>query len=172
MSHEHLGREFTAPVKKSLIYTSMVVAVLLNLLPLNQTLLILRPDFVALILFYWNIYQPQQVGMGTAFVMGLIMDVADVSIMGQHALAYCLIAFFALVLHRRLRLFSAFQQIPAVLWFLLLAQVLIYLIGMLTGTYSPEWHFFLASLISAFCWPLIVFVLDNFCQQQAESDEI
>ena len=150
----------------------MVIAVLFNLLPFDKTILVLRPDFVALTLLYWNIYQPQQAGMGMAFIIGLVMDVVDGSIMGQHALAYCLITFFALVLHRRLRIFNVFQQIPVVLWVFFLAQLVVFLTGFLAGTYSPEWHFFLASVTGAFCWPLIVLVLGNFRKQRIDPDEL
>jgi len=88
------------PVNKSLIYISFIAAILINLMPFDKVTLVLRPDFVALVLLYWNIYQPQRVGMSIAFTSGLFMDVIDISIMGQHAVAYCLITFFALLLHR------------------------------------------------------------------------
>ncbi len=171
-SHDYLAQEFPLPVKKSLIYGSLVAAVLLNLLPFDEVISVLRPDFVALTLLYWNIHQPQQTSMSTAFTIGLIMDVIDTSIMGQHALAYCLIAFFALILHRRLRMFNALRQIPAVLWILLLAQTAIFLTGILAGTYFPGWHLFFASTTGAVCWPLIALILGNFRKQQIDPDEL
>jgi len=148
------------------------MAVLVNLMPFDKVILVLRPDFIALTLLYWNIHQPQQAGMGIAFLSGLVMDVIDTSIMGQHAIAYCLMTFFALILHRRLRLFSAFRQIPAVLWILLLGQAMVFLTGILAGTYIPEWYFFLGSLTGALCWPLFAFLLGNFRKQRIEPDEI
>lgn len=92
-SYDYEVQEFLFPVRKSLIYISLIAAVLINLMPFDKVILVLRPDFVALVLLYWNIYQPQQVGMSIAFVSGLFMDVIDISIMGQHAVAYCLITF-------------------------------------------------------------------------------
>jgi rod shape-determining protein MreD len=170
--HDYLGQEFPLPVKKSLVYSSLITAILFNLLPLEDIALILRPDFVALTLLYWNIHQPQQTGMSIAFITGLIMDVIDTSMMGQHALAYCLITFFALMLHRRLRMFNIFRQIPAVLWMLLLAQVAIFLTGALAGTYSTGWYIFLSSITGALSWPLVSIVLGSFRRQRTDPDEI
>lgn len=172
MTHDYVAQEFSHPAKKSLIYLSLATAVLINLMPFDKVVLVLRPDFVALVLLYWNIHQPQQAGMGVAFLSGLVMDVIDTSIMGQHAIAYCLITFFALILHRRLRLFNAFRQIPAVLWILLFGQAAVFLTGILAGTYIPEWYLFLASVTGALCWPLLVFLLGSFRKQRIEPDEI
>ncbi len=171
-SYDYEVQEFLLPVRKSLIYISLIAAVLINLMPFDKVILVLRPDFVALVLLYWNIYQPQQVGMSIAFVSGLFMDVIDISIMGQHAVAYCLITFFALLLHRRLRLFNAFQQIPAVLWILLSGQAVAFLARVLAGTYIPEWYVFLSSVIGALCWPLLSFLLGSFCKQRIDRDEV
>lgn len=170
--HDYLGQELPLPVRSSLVYLSLIAAILLNLLPFENMAAMLRPDFVALTLLYWSIHQPQQTGMSIAFVMGLIMDVIDASIMGQHALAYCLLTFFALILHRRLRMFSAFRQIPAVLWMLFLTQIVVFLTGTLAGTYSPEWYVLLSSVTGALCWPLISIILGNFLKQRTDPDEI
>ncbi|MXS85725.1 rod shape-determining protein MreD [Nitrosomonas sp. HPC101] len=170
--YDYETREFSLPAKRSLVYISLITALLINLVPFDNVILVLRPDFVALTLLYWNIYQPQQVGMSAAFISGLFMDVIDISIMGQHAIAYCLITFFALILHRRLRLFNAFQQVPAILWILLLGQTAVFLTGILAGTYIPEWYIFLASVTGALCWPLLVFLLGNFRRQRIDRDEV
>ena len=170
--HDYVAQEFSLPARRSLVYLNLIMAVLVKLMPFDKVILVLRPDFVALTLLYWNIHQPQQAGMGIAFLCGLVMDVVDTSMMGQHAIAYCLMTFFALILHRRLRLFSAFRQIPAVLWILLLGQAMIFLTGILAGTYIPEWYFFLGSVTGALCWPLFVFLLGSFRKQRIEPDEI
>lgn len=165
-------QESLLPVKRSLIYISLLVAVLINMMPFDKMVLVLRPDFVALTLLYWNIYQPQQTGMGVAFVSGLVMDVVDISILGQHAIGYCLITFCALILCGRLRLFNAFQQIPAILWILLLGQIAIFLTGILAGAYIPEWYIFLSSVMGALCWPLLAFLLGMIGKQRIDHDEV
>ncbi len=171
-NYDYEAQEFLLPTKKSLIYISLLIAVLINLMPFDKVILVLRPDFVALTLLYWNIYQPQQIGMSVAFISGLLMDVIDISVMGQHAIAYCLITYFALLLHRRLRLFNAFQQIPAVLWILLIGQAVMFLTGILASAYIPEWYLFLSSVTGALCWPLLTFWLKYFCKQRINRDEV
>src|SRR5260364_189704 len=59
------------------------------------------PDFVALVLLFWNIHQPRKVGIGIAFALGLLMDVHDASLLGEHALAYTLLSYGAIMIHRR-----------------------------------------------------------------------
>ena len=141
------------------IFFSLIIALLLNLLPLQGIYLLLRPDFVALTILYWSINQPQHLGMSTAFLMGLLIDVSNVSILGQHAMGYCVIAYIASVLHRRLRIFNPLQQVPQIILILILMQIIILLIGVIGGADFPGWHFFLASVTGMLAWPFISFIL-------------
>jgi rod shape-determining protein MreD len=72
---------------------SLFVAVMLNWLPWHGWALVLRPDFVALVLLYWCTHKPHRVGIGIAWLVGIFADVADASLFGQHALAYSVLAF-------------------------------------------------------------------------------
>jgi len=132
-----------------------MVALLLNLLPLQGIVLTLRPDFVALVLLYWSINQPQRVGMSAAFGMGLLMDVANSSMLGQHALAYSVMIFLALLMRRRLRIFGLLEQAPQIGLMLLAAQFITLLTELLNRALFPGWYFFLASITGALLWPLI-----------------
>jgi len=87
--------------------------------------------------------------------MGMLMDVANASLFGQHALAYSVMAFIALVLHRQVRMFSLRQQAPQAGLMLLAAQLVILLTGLLAGANFPGWLFFLASITGALLWPLL-----------------
>ena len=132
-----------------------MVALLLNLLPLQGIVLTLRPDFVALALLYWTINQPQRVGMSAAFGMGLLMDVGNSSMLGQHALAYSVMIFLALLMRRRLRIFGLLEQAPQIGLMLLAAQFITLLTELLNRAHFPGWYFFLASVTGALLWPLI-----------------
>lgn len=149
------AQEIVSHVRGWFIVFSLAVALLLNLLPLQGVALLLRPDFVALMVLYWSINQPQRVGMSVAFTIGLLMDVGDASIFGQHALAYSVMAFIGLLLHRRLRIFSLHKQVPQVGLLLLSAQLIMLLTGLLAGANFPGWDFFLASVSGALLWPLL-----------------
>jgi rod shape-determining protein MreD len=69
--------EVLRPVHPAFVAITLVLALLLNLLPLTGTALMLRPDFLALVLLYWCIQAPRYVGVGIAWFMGLLMDVGD-----------------------------------------------------------------------------------------------
>ena len=103
-------REFMLPAKTTFIVGSFMVALLFNGLPWSGVWLALRPDMVALVLLYWCTHKPHRVGIGIAWVIGILADVADSSVFGQHALAYTLLAFGGIVLHRRAQMFNLQQQ--------------------------------------------------------------
>ena len=137
--------EIILPAKGWFIILSLMVGLLLNLLPIQGDLLMLRPDFVALVLLFWGIYQPQRVGISIAFVMGLLMDVGNSSMFGQHALAYSVMIFIALLLRRRLHIFGSLKQAPQVGLLLLFTQFIMLLTELLKRADFPGWYYFLAS---------------------------
>lgn len=155
MSANFTEQEVLIPATGRFIFFSLVIALLLNLLPLQGIFLILRPDFVALTILYWSINQPQHFGMSIAFIMGLLIDVSNISILGQHAMAYCIIAYIAVTIHRRLRIFNPFQQAPQIILILLFMQSVILLTGLLSGADFPGWFFFLASATGMLAWPVL-----------------
>ena len=151
--------ETILPTKGWLIILSLMIGLLLNLLPINEPLLILRPDFVALVLLFWGTYQPQRVGMSVAFVMGLLMDVVNSSMFGQHALAYSVLIFIVLLLRRRIHVFGLLKQAPQIGLLLLFTQSIMLLTELLKRSDFPGWHYFLASFTGMLLWPLISLLL-------------
>ncbi len=159
-------QEILLPANSWLIFFSLIAALLLNFVPLEGILLLLRPDFVALTLLYWGIYQPHHIGLSIAFIMGLLMDVSNIGTLGQHALAYCVITYFALIFHRRLRIFNPFQQLPQIILFLFLMQSIILLTALLNDFNFPGWRFFLNCFTGMLAWPFICFSMKLFCKQK------
>ena len=78
------------PVNPLFVWFTLLLAFGLNLVPLGRHPAM--PDFMALVLVFWNVHQPRRVGIGLAFAFGLMMDVHDGAILGQHALAYTLLS--------------------------------------------------------------------------------
>lgn len=156
---DHPKQEILLPVKGSFIVLSLVAALLLNLLPLSPGALAARPDFVALVLLYWCINQPQRIGMSVAFFLGLLMDISNASTLGENALAYSIMAFSALLFHRRLLFFNPLAQAPQIGLILLLGQCARLLAGLLGGSHFPGWGFFLATITGIILWPLLFSLL-------------
>lgn len=145
------------PVNPLFIIFSLLVALLLNFLPLGR--LAWRPDIVALVLVFWNVHHPRKVGMGAAFIIGLLVDVQQGAVLGQHALAYVLLSYFAISLHRRLLWFSPLTQALQILPLFAAAQVILLLVGMWAGGSFPGWGYAVSPFIEAALWPVATLLL-------------
>ena len=145
------------PASPAFVWFSTAAAFAINLLPWGQWFWV--PDFLALVLVFWNIHQPRKLGIGAAFAFGLMMDVHEASLLGEHALAYTLLSYFAITLHRRVLWFSLPAQAAHVLPLLLTAQVVMLAIRAAVGSGFPGWLYFLESFVGAALWPLITALL-------------
>jgi rod shape-determining protein MreD len=142
------------PVRPGFIWLTLGGAFLLNLLPWGPAIWV--PDFVALALVFWNVHQPRKVGMGIAFVFGLLMDVHNGALFGQHALAYTLLSYGAITLHRRIQWFPLMSQCIYVFGLLLTAQLASAAVRLWVGAAAPLWWLSLfSSVVGAAVWPLL-----------------
>jgi rod shape-determining protein MreD len=153
--HAANAPEILKPTSTKYIVFTLFAALMVNLLPWGGWLLSLRPDFVALALLYWSVREPRALGFGTAWLMGLLMDVADGVLLGQHALAYVLTFFAALTLHRRIQRFGLWEQALHILLLLLLLQSVMLLVRLMAGPPSWGMSYFLATFTGALSWPLV-----------------
>lgn len=151
--------EILLPVRPAFIVFTLIAALLVNLLPWSGWLLAVKPDFVALAVLYWCIQQPHKVGFTAAWLMGFMMDVADGSLLGQHALAYSVLAFAGIVLHRRVLMFTMKDQILHVIPLLMMNDVIVFVIRKLAGADFPGWSYFAGSLIAGALWPILSYLL-------------
>jgi rod shape-determining protein MreD len=145
------------PVNPLFIAISLLFALGFNLIPLGRQAAM--PDLLALVLVFWNVHQPLRVGVGMAFLLGLVMDVHQGALFGQHALAYTLLSFLAVTIHRRLLWFSVLEQALQVLPLLAAAHLVSLAVRMAAGGMFPGWDLLLAPLIEAVLWPMAVWVL-------------
>ena len=151
------GQQLLLPVNAFFMWGSLVVALMLSMLPLGRIAWL--PDFVALALVFWSIHQPHRIGMGSAFVMGLLVDVHQSAMLGQHALAYTLLCFMALIVHRRLVWFSVFSQAVQIFPMFAIAHALELLARLIAGGVFPGYDIMLAPVIEAALWPIVSAVL-------------
>jgi len=165
------SEEILLPVKPLYMAITLLVAMMINLLPLTGWVLALRPDFVALVLLYWGIYQPRKIGFLPAFLLGLAMDVADGSLFGQHALAYSVMMFAAIALHRRVSMFDMRHQILHVLPILLIMQLIVLGVRQAAGGQFPGWWYFLSSIVGALLWPATDLLLKIPLRRRTDPDE-
>ena len=138
------------PVSPWFIFLTLTIALLLNFLPTAHWPGV--PDWIALVLCFWSVRESRRVGMGWAFVLGLLMDVADGAVLGQHCFAYVLLAYGASSLSRRLLWFPIAQQALHVLPLLLLTQAIQAGMRMVTGSDFPGWGYFVGPFVASILW--------------------
>ena len=152
-------QEILLPVKTRYIALTLVSALVLDLFALPGVLQQIRPDFIALTLIYWVVYHPRRVGFLPAWFLGLIMDVADGSLFGQHALAYAVLMYLAILLHRRIVMFGMRHQIVHVAAILIASQLIMLGVRLMAGADFPGAPYFAPSLLGAAMWPLLFNVI-------------
>ena len=136
------------------IFLSLFIAYLLAIVPFPEWAMNYRPEWVPIVLIYWVIALPYRVGIGAVFATGLVLDVLEGSTLGVNALALVVVAYVALSLHQRMRMFSALQQSGLVLALVGLNLMLCNWLQILTGQSVPSnLMFLMAALTSAVIWP-------------------
>ena len=145
------------PANPLFVWFTLLLAFALNIVPLGRHPAV--PDFMALALVFWNVHQPRRVGVGLAFMFGLMMDVNEATILGQHALAYTLLSFFAVSMHRRLLWFTVPSQAVQILPLFVAAHAVSFIVRMLAGGMLPGWELLLAPLFESLLWPLVTWML-------------
>jgi len=151
------SHQILQPVRVSTIIASFALALFLNFLPWRDLRLV--PDFVALVLMFWCVRQPRRVGLGVAWTLGLITDAGNGVLLGQHALAYSLLAFLGIWLSRRILWFGPGLQALHVGAILLVAQSMALLVRVAAGNDFPGWPIFVGPVAGALLWPLVTWLL-------------
>ena len=164
-------QEFLMPASGMFIALSLIAALLLNWLPWHGVWLALRPDFVGLVLLYWCIHKSYRIGIGIAWMVGLFADVADASLFGQHALAYSVLAFGGIVMHRRMQMFDLRLQTLQIFPVLLLAYAVYAVVHWRLHGYVA-WSYFLGSVVSALLWAPLTMLLQTLRRPRPDPDKL
>jgi rod shape-determining protein MreD len=151
--------EILLPVKPWFVVLTLGLGFLGNLLPLSGIALVVKPDFLALVLLYWCIREPRMISVGIAWCLGLLMDVADGTVLGQHALAYAVLAYAAEYFRRRVLRFPLWQQAAQVAVLLLFCAGLVLLVRVMGGASLPRWTYAVGPLTGALLWPVATALL-------------
>jgi rod shape-determining protein MreD len=141
------------PVNPLFLWSSLLAALALNLVPMGHHAWL--PDFMALVLVFWNVHQPRRVGIVAAFLFGLLMDVHEGALLGQHALAYSLLSYLAITMHRRVLWFGTVEQMLHVLPLFVVAQATTLVVRLVAGDSFPGWTLLLAPLGQTLLWPIV-----------------
>ena len=147
---------------------SLLLAVLFGLLPLPDVIAPLRPYFLGMVLVYWLLETPDRVGMGAAFAIGLVGDLAFGTLIGEQALRLTVMAFIAQRFRARLRFFPLWQQSTAVFALLVNDRVIAAAVRLALGEGIPRWSFWLSPLLALPLWPWLVVLFDTLRMRARE----
>lgn len=161
--------EIQRPVSTLFIITSVCCALLLNALPWSGLWLTLHPDFVAVAMLYWCTHKPLRLGIGLSWVVGILADVADASLFGEHALAYTVLAFGGVVLSHRLRMFDLRKQTTQV-FVILLSTYGVYALVHWVVSGEMVWAYFLGCLTSTALWIPVSILFQSMRQMRVDRE--
>ena len=140
---------------------TFVVGFVLSALPLPETIIDWRPCWLAMLLIYWCMALPERVGILSAWLLGLLFDVQQSFILGQHALGFIFLAYVIIKNHKRMRVYPLLQQSLVVCLYLLIFQAIMLLVMLLSGTITYTWLYWLPAFTSMLIWPwLFIFMRD------------
>ncbi|MBM4207506.1 MAG: rod shape-determining protein MreD [Gammaproteobacteria bacterium] len=141
------------------ILITLIIAMGMKIAPIPPALAPYNPDWVLLVLIYWSLAAPERVGIFHAWSFGILTDVLTGRLFGQYALAYSLVIYLCLNLHKRLRQFPILQQALFIFFCLLLSQLLLFFIKNIKQTAQMDPSIWLSVIVGTVFWPLVYTVL-------------
>lgn len=133
----------------------IVAALMLAIAPMPDWATPFRPDWVALTLIYWAMMLPRTYSVGTAWIVGIILDVAHGTLLGQHAIALCFVVYVTVKIHLQLRVFPVSQMTATVFAILAFYQFILFWINGVAGVQAPAISYWGPVLTGALIWPVL-----------------
>lgn len=137
------------------VLVCIILSLVLAIVPLPDWGEPYRPDWAALTLIYWSMVLPRTVSVGLAWLAGIVLDVAQGTLLGQHALALSLITYMTVKFHLQLRVFPWSQMTAVVLALLALYQFILFWINGVAGTYAPAVVYWGPVVTGTLLWPVL-----------------
>lgn len=141
------------------VLLTFVIALMLTITPLPDSMNIFRPAWVAMVLIYWSLALPHRVSIMTAFLLGILLDVLQGSLLGQHAIGLSVIAFVTTKLHLQVRIQPLYQQALFVGLLIAVQSLLVAWVNGVIGHETKSWSFLLPVLSSMLLWPWLFIIL-------------
>ena len=142
-----------------IIIITLFIAVMLTIMPLPDWARYLRPEWVMLVLIYWCMATPGRLNVGIAWLMGLVVDVINGNLLGQHALSFAIVAFVTVKLHKQIRVYPLWQQSLSVFTLIALNQLFVIWTKGIIDEAPDTWLYWLPSATSALIWPWMYLIL-------------
>lgn len=143
------------------VIMTLLVGLMLTIMPLPESVESLRPDWMALLIIFWAMQLPRTWSIGTAWFIGIILDVSYGTLLGQHALALCVIAFITVRFHLLMRVFPLSQLSATVFALLALYQFLLFWINGVAGVSAQAIDYWGPVITGTLIWPFLFMFLSG-----------
>ncbi len=144
--------------RRTPVIIAIVISLMLAIAPLPEVARPFRPDWVLLTLIYWSLVLPRSYGVGIAWVVGLIVDVAQGTLLGQHALAMATAVALTVRFHLQLRVFPLSQLTLTVGVLIGIYQFILFWVNGVAGISAPGASFWGPVVTGTLVWPLVYWV--------------
>jgi rod shape-determining protein MreD len=137
------------------VILTILVALALSMVPLPGAAAPFRPDWVALTMIFWAISLPRSYSVGVAWIVGIVLDVAQGALLGQHALAMTVIVFLTVRFHLQMRVFPLLQLSATIFALLAVYQFLLFWVNGVVNVSAPAVSYWGPVLTGSVVWPLM-----------------
>lgn len=151
-------------------WLALLIAAALVVIPLPDALTPYRPPWATLAVIYWIMMWPRVFGMGSAWLIGLILDILQGELLGQHALSLTVVAYLTLRFHLQIRIFPLWQLTGTVFGFLAIEAFILFWIDGVAGNPPIGFARWTQVLTGAILWPVVMAIMDRIRERVETSD--
>ena len=143
------------------VIMSFIFGLMLTIMPLPDAIAAFRPDWLAMLVIFWAMQLPRTWSVGTAWIVGIVLDASQGTLLGQHALALCCVAFITVRFHLLMRVFPVPQLTASVFPILAIYQFLLFWINGVAGVEAPSTAYWGPVISGTLLWPVMMAFLSG-----------
>jgi rod shape-determining protein MreD len=143
------------------VIITFIVGLMLTVMPLPESAEPFRPDWLALVVIFWAMQLPRTWSVGSAWFIGIVLDVSYGTLLGQHALALCLVAFATVRFHLLMRVFPLSQLSATIFALLALYQFILFWVNGVAGVTASTITYWAPVITGTLVWPFLFMFLSG-----------
>jgi len=143
------------------VIITLFVGLMLSIMPMPDAAEAFRPDWLALMLIFWAMQLPRSWSVGTAWIIGIVLDVSYGTILGQHAVAMCVVVFVTVRFHLLMRVFPLSQLTLTVFALISLYQFILFWINGVASVTAPAITYWAPVITGTILWPFLYMFLSG-----------
>lgn len=152
------------------VWLVFIVAAALVSLPMPDWFTPFRPPWAAIAVIYWIMMWPRVFGVGSAWVVGLLLDILQGDLLGQHAFALSIIGYLTLRFHLQIRIFPLWQLTTTVFALLFIDAFILFWIDGVAGNPPAGYARWTQVIIGGVLWPPIMAIMDRIRERIEHRD--